>query len=836
MKTTPKIPQKQANLDSVRISLLSHNFWITKPLVRIILFSILLLLGNEILAQSFTRFLHTPGTYESESCAWGDFDNDGDEDVYVGSGLFNAYHNYLFQNTGSDILEETAGINIVTESAVSRAVSCGDYDNDGDLDLFVANQGDNDLQYNFLYRNDGSITYTRITEGVFCIDYEASEPAGWFDYNRDGYLDIFVGNLRGQNAVYLNNRDGSFRRMNEGKLATDRNTQALGWCDYDNDGDPDILIGYNTNEQAALFQNNGNENFSKLDNDMALTDPDDTLSWGNWVDYDNDGDWDIINPGDAVFLNEGPGSNYKFTKLTDDIIVSDAKEIGISSWADIDNDGDIDCFVANMNANELGQPNKNYLYSNNGDGSFSKITEGVIVNDAWVSAGNAWADYDNDGDMDLYVCDVWTSNNALYRNDNENGNSWLKVKLAGTASNASAIGAVIRIKANTGVGDIWQMRAIAGQSSFMGQNSLIAHFGLGTASVIDSMIISWPAGHDSILTNLDVNQLITITEKVPKGYLKANFIADTLIGLGGLMVRFTDMSVMDTINQAITWSWDFDGDGISDSHERNPDTTLSDPDGKTYDVSLVISNGSATDTIVRYDYIDIQPDNGNLALFSQITASSEADICFIAQKCIDNNVISYWASNPNDDEWLKIELDEVYTVGKIVLQWDRNYADEYIIYTSLDDQEWDKVYCENSGDGNYDTLFFTGVEAKYVKWEGISGRRPNVGYSLEEFEIYTSDGNTYENSCETGITDHLINNPAVSVYPNPVTDRLNIKFPEFSSGLVRIEIVDLSGKVVKSKISEDVIHPIDLTFLERGLYLIRISNEEYIVTEKLIKF
>ena len=403
------------------------------------------LTGNLILAQNFTKITEGPlvnDGAESEGGAWGDYDNDGDEDLYVTNGLSDSHNNFLFRNEGSGngyTFTQIAEGDIVSDGAASRAASWGDYDNDGDLDLFVANQ--RNPEFDNLYLNNGDGTFTRILEGIVVSEEGRADPGGWVDYNNDGHLDIFVGNINTNNYLYHNKGDGTFARYQEAPLATDENTWRYGWGDYDNDGDLDLVAALRYTGKA-FFINEGNGSFVKITEGMVLNDPDDPLDAGIFVDYDNDGDWDIVRAGHAIYRNDGPDNEYKFTKITTGDIVtdidSDISKYTIDSWADFDNDGDIDCYVSNFGGEDLAG-HVNSLYSNNGNGTFTKITEGDLVTAVSTSTGTAWADYDNDGDMDVYVCNTLNTDNALYRNDNNNGNSWVKIKLNGTASNLSLI-------------------------------------------------------------------------------------------------------------------------------------------------------------------------------------------------------------------------------------------------------------------------------------------------------------------------------------------------------------------------------------------------------------
>ena len=178
------------------------------------------------------------------------------------------------------------------------------------------------------------------------------------------------------------------------------------------------------------------------------------------------------------------------------------------AWGDYDNDGFLDLFVCR----QLGQ--NNVLYHNNGNGTFTKVTEGRPVNDGGNSVGCAWGDYDNDGFLDLFVAngafgDV-SQNNFLYRN-NGNGNKWIKIKLIGTVSNRAGIGAKVRVKATIGSRTVLQLREISSGCGYAGQNTL-AHFGLGDATNVDLVRIEWPSGTVQEFHDVAVKQLLTVTE------------------------------------------------------------------------------------------------------------------------------------------------------------------------------------------------------------------------------------------------------------------------------------------------------------------------------------
>ena len=232
----------------------------------------------------------------------------------------------------------------------------------------------------------------------------------------------------------------------------------------------------------------------------------------------------------SLYRNNGNGT---FTEVTSDSIVSEAGFYGSCAWGDYDNDGFLDLFLGQLNPGQ-----NNVLYHNNGDGTFTKVLEGSLVNDGGVSHASAWADYDNDGFLDLFVANTVTfpggatySNfrNFLYRNDG-NTNQWIKLKLVGTVSNRAAIGAKVRVKATMGGNTVWQFRDISGGSGWGGgQNSLVAHFGLGDATNIDTIRIEWPSGIVQEMHNVAVKQFLTVTEPARLQALGARCFARPIV-------------------------------------------------------------------------------------------------------------------------------------------------------------------------------------------------------------------------------------------------------------------------------------------------------------------
>ncbi len=438
---------------------------------------------------------------------------------------FAPIHLYHNNGPGPDGFTFTRVTNgpIATLLISGSGLAWADYDNDGHLDLFAGNSN----VRNVLFRNNGDGTLTKTTNApVTTTDGSTPNDAGWADYTNDGLLDLFVANVNKPNQFYRNNGDGTFRQMTTndvGLILKDTGVMAnVSWADYDDDGDLDLLIGRLHSPETSLFyRNNGDGTFTSLSKemvgDLVIGDGAKGFAWG---DYDNDGDLDLF---DARGFFSGAPANFlwrnsrngMFTRMSSNevgIIVGEPVTSLSCAWANYDNDGWLDMFVSNVGPSLVGA--NNLLYHNNGDGTFSKVTTGSPVNDGGNSWGLAWGDFDNDGFMDLFVCNGTagtSSQNFLYRN-NRNTNHWLKLNLVGTVSNRSAIGAKVRVKATVHGKTVWQRREISGSSNRHSFQDMRPNFGLGDATVAETVRIEWPSGIVQELQKVAANQILTVTE------------------------------------------------------------------------------------------------------------------------------------------------------------------------------------------------------------------------------------------------------------------------------------------------------------------------------------
>ena len=477
----------------------------------------------------FTRITDIAPVNETECASgvfWADYDNDAYPDLFVTRWWQSGSHpDALYHNNGDATFTKVTD-QIPSQEGDALGATWGDYDNDGDEDLFVARPKLNSPgDQNFLYQNSGNGSFTKITTSPAVTDAGFAVHTAFADFDVDGDLDLLIGNhdSPGGLSYYRNDNNGTFVRQANGDIGLDSgDCGAIGIADYDGDGDLDLV--HARNMLATLcYANDGDGTFTSVDNPISA----DSSRAYCWGDYDNDGDLDLCGGDDwpqglVMYRNDGSGL---FTRLLVDPGDTTGTIMRKPYWVDYDNDGDLDLFVLKQGFPYA--PAHPALYINKGDGTFYANRSSVIVTDSGSSSGAAWADYDRDGDLDVFIANTNSSRSAFYRNDIGNANNWISIKCKGTTSNRSGIGAKVRIKAHIGGKDVWQLREISGQSGFLGQDEMRAHFGLGDAINIDSIQVVWPRGTISVLTNVAANQFLTISE-----YLCGDANGDRAVNIG----------------------------------------------------------------------------------------------------------------------------------------------------------------------------------------------------------------------------------------------------------------------------------------------------------------
>ena len=458
----------------------------------------------------------------TESVAWGDYDDDGDEDLYLTS---NGANN-LFRNDGGGHFTDVTAASGTGATGFSVGAAFGDLDNDGDLDLYVVsfNSGPD-----VLYRNDGPVgpgsqpTFTDIAAVAGIVDQSSSRGIALIDYDADGLLDIYV-NAIGPDILYHNLGGLQFENV-AGDLGVDTEGQGVGAVatDINGDGRVDLFTGNRSDLPNRLYRNDGGT-FT----DITVTGGIDKTGLGMGVlslDYDNDLDFDLYWttwPGEdvepvpnALYENLGAGSfrsssallGQTFQDVASTTSTEDPLGWGISCNAgDVDNDGWEDFFVTNGFSDTT---SPNVLFHNQGGSTFTDITA-VLGGGDFDGRGAAFADIDNDGDLDLVVTADVDTDTRLWRNDTDNGHRWLTVRLVGTASNRSAVGARIEVTTDLRT----TVKEVSGGAGRGSQNSLPVEFGLGNATEVQRVVVQWPSGHSEEHTDVALDQSLTLVEGI----------------------------------------------------------------------------------------------------------------------------------------------------------------------------------------------------------------------------------------------------------------------------------------------------------------------------------
>jgi len=496
--------------------------------------------------------------------AFFDYDNDGWLDIYLTNGIRfeetyepgKAPTSRLYKNNRDGTFTDVTAHSGLGVTGWQTGVCVGDYDNDGWDDLFCAFWG-----HNRLFHNNGDGTFTDVTQksGLYEDRVRWGNGCTWLDYDRDGFLDLFVANYidldlnkvptpsatgfcqwkgipvfcgprglpGGMNILYHNNGDGTFTDVSEKagilKPGPRYSITAVSY-DFDNDGWPDIYVAVDT-QASLLFKNNHDGTFAEqatISGCALSEDGVEQSGMGVGVgDYDCDGWLDILKTNFAddnidLYHNNGDGTFME---------VSDTAGVGMITryvnWGagiiDFDNDGWPDIFyvTGHVYPEIEGKSDTTFcspriVFRNMGNGKFKDVSSqlGPGISEKFSSRGCAFGDYDNDGDLDVLVLNM---NNvpSLLRNDGGNKNNWIKVKLIGTKCNRTAIGARVRVVTGTHS----QIDEVHSGTSVMSQSDLRLHFGLGRIGVVDVIEVRWPTTQKvGRFTNIEANQILTIKE------------------------------------------------------------------------------------------------------------------------------------------------------------------------------------------------------------------------------------------------------------------------------------------------------------------------------------
>lgn len=529
----------------------------------------------DVTSEVGIRFQHSSGTRSSllpedmgSGAGFADIDDDGDLDLYIVNipGPFTAEQhtdtgstNVLYRNEGNGRFTDITEAAGVGHHGFGMGCVFADYDGDADLDLYLTNYGPN-----VLYRNEGNGTFTDVTETAKVGCELWSTGAAFADVDGDTDLDLYVCNyvtydlekleeMKAEslqsgkpvpsalnphvfepqdNVFYRNNGDGTFTdvTVETGIAAPGGRSMQVIFSDFDKDSDLDIYVANDTTTNH-VYRNAGDGTFTDVSAESWAADFRGSMGL-TAGDYDADGDIDLfmshwVDEENALYRNlfeEDSGSKpIRFVDESYTALLAETsiKQIGWgTALFDYDNDADLDIFVTNGSTfQELKQPEvlipqADMLFRNEGDGTFSDVSEtsGIADLPLRVGRGATFGDYDNDGDVDIFI----VNNHAaptLLRNEGGNRNNWLHVKLVGSGANRNGIGAKIRVQ----TADQTQIREIYAGDSYMSFNSFVAEFGVGAATQVETLEVTWQNGKTQKLHNVPTNQRIHITETQENG-------------------------------------------------------------------------------------------------------------------------------------------------------------------------------------------------------------------------------------------------------------------------------------------------------------------------------
>jgi streptogramin lyase len=492
-------------------------------------------------------------SYHSWGIQWTDYDLDGHPDVYSGH---HAGVPTLYKNNANGTFTDVANAAGLVRRTDRLSCAWGDLSHDGYPDLFCG-VGPAD-QANELWKNNGNGTFSEIAAAAGVgLAPDLSRSVNLLDYDGDGWLDIFVGNSLSAgttNRLLKNNGNMTFTDVSAASgLGVALDTQGSSWADCNNDGWPDLGITLNTTgtNDVRFYKNNGNGTFTDVTNGPSVAGAI-ALAWG---DYNNDGLQDVY----VASSRPGKGKLLRNTGDCTFVAESAANVPGMwskdATWGDFDNDGDLDLFVTNKVDTSTQTNVPDNLYRNDGGGVFTDVAgeAGTLGPSEGRGDSVAWADYDEDGDLDIFVTngrDPAVGPNFLYQN-NGNANHWLQLRLT-TPTGGAAYGASVRITVN----GTNQYRQLTDGIGAYGQNEQILQFGLGSQTTVSQVDIVWPDGSTKSLTNVAADQVISLAQEGSTSTLEVPVFQDASTGSSGIPSA-------NRPSWGVQWA-DFNSDGLPD--------------------------------------------------------------------------------------------------------------------------------------------------------------------------------------------------------------------------------------------------------------------------------
>ena len=685
------------------------------------------------------------------------------------------------------------------ETTPDWSICAGDIDANGFNDLIIGGSS----AVSFVYANENGTAFTEDAKQPYIF----AQRTNFVDIDNDGHLDAFICHDVGQNQPYRNDGNGNLT-LDQSLITTPLgpgNYESV-WVDYDNDGDIDMHMskcvqgaGPNDPDRINLLYNNdGNGNFTEVGEAAGLADGD--QSWVSiFEDFDNDGDFDVFtlnhaianqlqrNNGDGTFTNVTVGSGLDQTELG-------AYE-GLG--ADFDNDGDIDILRDNFTTGQ------SEFYINNGDMTFTIVPTDVTP--------GALGDLNNDG-----FIDVLKETSVFYNQGNDN--HWLRINTIGRQSNRNGIGARVEAHGEFGI----KIKEVRASASWSPMSTLSTHIGLGTAEQLDSIVVKWPSGLKSVLTNPAVDQVYTIDElDCPTEFVSLTTVGDLNL-CDGESVELTAPAGF-----AYLWNTGEASQSITVSNTGGYNVTVTSPSGCTaFSKVLDVTRLSDPVAILAPDGLEfcgapvrLQADTDQAVVWSTgettqtIWIDEEGDYFVSSENQCGDNVQSETVTIENISVNAPSPIDTTVIAGIDFLTF--SIEGDFVIW--YDEFDGNPIFIGND-------FFISNVVENDTFWVQTVIFLPNGQECYSEKVPITIN-------VETTATNDFISEIGLKVYPNPTRGEVHISLRK--EQLVGLKVRDISGKEIRSfRRSSSELY--SLEGLQPGVYLLEIDLGVRAVTQKVI--
>lgn len=826
-------------------------------------------LNNFSFAQVFADVTAAQGVsvyptfiYNGTGVSFVDFDNDGWDDI----SFTNDQNLPRFYKNNNGQLEQLESPIWMTEAI--KAIIWADYDNDGDKDMLVTRM----LNTCGLFRNEGNWTFTDVTlqAEIPQVSNVYSHGGSFGDYDLDGWLDIYISNWEhftgDTNWILHNNGDGTFTNVSDVLVASDeaRRSFQASFVDINHDRWPDIFVANDKNTRNSLYLNDGTGLFTDISEQAGFDWQMESMS-SSFADFDRDGDLDVYisntNAGNRLYRNDG---NNHFTDIGVSAGVAFNSVCWGALWVDFDLDGWEDIYVVDNNPLLSDQ---NRLYRNNGNSTFTQVSIGAGIVDTWRSYSNALGDLNNDGLPDMVVNNDYPQQSKVLRH-NATTNHYLTITLEGVVSNREAIGSWVILYAD----GICQTKYTFCGDNYMSQNSDKLFYGLGSTSVVDSLIIEWPSGMTDTYYNVSSNQHMHYIEGGSiQNEINYDPLAYTMLCDGDSLYLET------TLDGTTIWNDGVQGNGrwVSQSGSYSASTTWNDVVYETPELYVFFSspiapligviapscagmNDGQVELINTSDYeLAAWQEAGSGSTLTDVIEGEYHLLVRDINGCQTEETVFVDAPEPLQITSLTTDvLCNAMSTGQVELTISGgvppytsfidnpsttqlsagNYTYQVLdangcsVTTSVTIYEADPIYVvwnidENTGEIQLNVS--GGVAPYYYQWNTGSTEQNITPVSVGEFfcDIFDANGCTYQVQVAYNFVPQGVDELAVDqlmLFPVPAAQQLNVQTQQM---MREIRIIDLHGRLIAAeKVATTNWYTNVLSWAE-GIYIIEVLFE-----------